>query len=66
MEGKKETQEKIIEMTIGQIAFNLQGTTVNLSKTIKYLRMWLDTKLTFVNHITKTIEKIEKAPITFS
>lgn len=45
---------------IAPVQFEIQGTTVRLSSAIKYLGVWLDTKLTFNTHIDKTIQKAEK------
>lgn len=42
------------------ITFNLKGTTIALSKAVKYLGVWLDTKLSFVEHVNQTIIKVEK------
>ncbi|KAG5868068.1 hypothetical protein JTB14_020741 [Gonioctena quinquepunctata] len=45
---------------IGPIIFNVQGKEVKPCGAIKYLGVWLDTKLTFAEHINKTIDKVEK------
>ena len=45
---------------IAPICFTILGTPIRLSKAIKYLGVWLDTKLTFAEHVKKTTEKVEK------
>lgn len=42
------------------ITFDLNGTVIRPSKAIKYLGVWLDTKMTFAEHVSKTITKGEK------
>lgn len=43
------------------ITFDLQGTKIILSKAVKYLGVWLDKKMIFVEHINKIIIETEKA-----
>lgn len=43
-----------------QRVINWQGIQFGLNKAITYLGVWLDTKLTFAEHINKTPEKAEK------
>lgn len=45
---------------IAPIEFELEGTCIRLSKVVKYLGVWLDTKFTFSEHITKIVEKASK------
>ncbi|GJQ73660.1 hypothetical protein Trydic_g13999 [Trypoxylus dichotomus] len=45
---------------VDQITFNIQGTLVHPGKTIKHLGVWLDTKLTFAEHINRAVEKAER------
>lgn len=45
---------------IAPICFTILGTPIRLSKAVKYLGVWLDTKLTFAEHVKKTTEKVEK------
>lgn len=45
---------------IRPIALNIQGTPIELSKTLKYLGVWLDTKMTFSEHVNKVVMKVEK------
>lgn len=45
---------------IAPICFNIQGTIVSPSRAIKYLGVWLDTKLTFSEQVEKTTQKVEK------
>ena len=45
---------------ITPIQFNVQGTIITPGKALKYLGVWLDTKLTFAEHVNKTIQKAEK------
>lgn len=45
---------------IGPICFDVLGVQVNPSSDIKQLGVWLDTKLTFKQHIEKTAVKAEK------
>lgn len=42
------------------VRFELQGTNFGLSKSVKYLGVWLDSKLTFAEHVNQTITKAEK------
>jgi len=45
---------------IQPIAFNVRGTIIGLSKAIKYLGVWLDTKLTFAEHVNQIVQKAGK------
>lgn len=45
---------------LSRIHFNIQSTVVVPSKAVKYLGVWLDSKLTYAEHINKTIQKAEK------
>lgn len=42
------------------ISFELLGSTIEVGKAVKYLGVWLDTKLSFAEHIKQTIVKAEK------
>lgn len=44
--GKTELVLLTIKRKIGQISLKVQGTSVRLSKAIKYLGLWLNSKLT--------------------
>lgn len=43
-----------------RIHFFLQGTEVDISPAIKYLGIWLDTKLSFAKHVNETINKAQR------
>lgn len=45
---------------ISAIQFNVLGTELSPTTAIKYLGVWLDTKLTFAEHINRTVQKAEK------
>lgn len=45
---------------ISRVFFDVEGVTVEPSNAVRYLGVWLDTKLTFACHVKKTIEKSEK------
>ncbi|KAJ8910519.1 hypothetical protein NQ315_012816 [Exocentrus adspersus] len=51
---------------IGNIQFQIQGVTVKPSKVVKYLGAWLDTKLTFAEHVKRAIQKAEKTTAALS
>lgn len=42
------------------ITFELRGNTITLSKAVKYLGVWLDTKLNFAEHVNQTVAKVER------
>ncbi|XP_074036343.1 uncharacterized protein [Leptinotarsa decemlineata] len=42
------------------IKFDVEGIIISPSKSIKYLGVWIDTKLTFTDHVNKSILKAEK------
>lgn len=42
------------------ITFNLQGRTITPQSSVKYLGVWLDTKMTFAEHIKQATVKAEK------
>ncbi|XP_033221161.1 uncharacterized protein LOC117175561 [Belonocnema kinseyi] len=69
MYGEKETpvstrkKEAIFLTTkrkISPISFNVQEVDIYPQKSLKHLGVWLDTKLTYKEHIDKTVEKAEK------
>lgn len=45
---------------LGPIEFSLNGNTIQPVGAIKYLGVWLDTKLTFSEHINRIVEKTSK------
>lgn len=45
---------------ISEIHFNLEDVEIKLSKTIRYLGVWLDTKMKFGEHIDKTVTKASR------
>lgn len=45
---------------IEPVQFELQGRTFGISKAVKYLGVWLDTKTSFAEHINRTVIKAEK------
>lgn len=45
---------------VSPIEFNLEGTKVVPVKAVKYLSVWIDSKLSFGTHFAKTIEKAGK------
>lgn len=45
---------------IRPILFEVQGTTFGPTKAVKYLGVWLDTKMTFAEHVNQAIIKAEK------
>lgn len=45
---------------LAPMTFILQGKTIILSQSIKYLGVWLDTKLTFCEHVKQAVMKAEK------
>lgn len=45
---------------ISPIKFGVRGVEIRPSRSLKHLGVWLDTKLTFEEHIEKTVEKAEK------
>lgn len=45
---------------ISPVNFYIQGAVIHPSKSLKYLGVWLDTKLNFSDHINKMITKAEK------
>lgn len=51
---------------IQPIKFTVEGVTVSVSPAIKYLGVWLDTKLTFAEHVKKITEKAEKTTVALS
>lgn len=48
------------------VAFTIQGTTVRPKNSTKYLGVYLDTKMSFANHIEKVVEKTEKTVTALS
>lgn len=44
---------------ISPVSFKIQNITVTPKNAVKYLGVWMDTKLTFAEHIKKTIQKAE-------
>lgn len=57
---KTEAALLTIRRKIFPIHFNVQGTVVRPSRAVKYLGVWLYTKLTFVVHVSKATEKAER------
>lgn len=51
---------------IQHIQFEVEGTSIHPSNAIKYLGVWIDTKLTFKAHIMKSLEKAEKTMTALS
>lgn len=51
---------------IEPIHFMIHDTVVNLSNQVRYLGVWLDTKLTFSKHIEKALQKAEKTVTALS
>lgn len=51
---------------IAPIFFNVLGIDIAPSKAIKYLGVWLDTKLTFGEHISRLVVKAEKTVAALS
>lgn len=51
---------------IAPIQFTLQGTSVTPSSAIKYLGVWLDTKLTFAPHVNETVKKAERTVVALT
>lgn len=51
---------------IGPITFNLDGTDITPKKSVKYLGIWLDMKLTFAQHVERVIEKAGKTVFALS
>lgn len=51
---------------ISPVQFYIQGTVIYPSNSLKYLGVWLDTKLNFADHINKTITKAEKTVTTLA
>lgn len=45
---------------LSPIIFNIQGIEVRPKDAVKYLGVWLDTKLVFSEHVKKVVEKAEK------
>lgn len=45
---------------MADIRFELNGTFITPKPAIKYLGVWLDTKLSFASHVTKLEEKVNK------
>lgn len=45
---------------IGPIRFEINGTVIKPARSIKYLGVWLDTKLTFNEHVSQTLIKAGK------
>lgn len=45
---------------IAPVQFEVQGVAVRPKGALKYLGVWLDTKLTFATHVDKIIQKAEK------
>lgn len=51
---------------IAPITFDVEGTTIIPSRAIKYLGVWLDSKLTFVEQVDRAILKAEKTVTALS
>ncbi|XP_060516767.1 uncharacterized protein LOC132696115 [Cylas formicarius] len=45
---------------IGHVVFNVMGSEIGLSDAVKYLGVWLDRKLSFAEHVKRTVQKAEK------
>lgn len=45
---------------IRPIELNIQETSISLSKALKYLGVWFDTKMTFGVHVNEVVLKVEK------
>lgn len=45
---------------VGEIKFQLDGEEIKLNRSIKYLGIWMDTKLTFAEQVKQVIEKASR------
>lgn len=63
---KTEAALLTVKRKIGPIRFQIQNVTVQPSNAIKYLGVWLDTKMVFAEHVRKTIEKAEKTTVALA
>ncbi|XP_060516193.1 uncharacterized protein LOC132695754 [Cylas formicarius] len=45
---------------IGHVVFDVMGSEIGLSDAVKYLGVWLDRKLSFAEHVKRTVQKAEK------
>lgn len=45
---------------ISKVTFEVEGVNIEPSNAVKYLGVWLDTKLTFACQVKKSIEKVEQ------
>lgn len=63
LNGKKKTQVTVRRDGSGSSNYKKEDRSNHLRKTLQFT-LWFDTKLTFADHITKIIEKIEKTGTT--